>query len=266
MPPADHSNIEAMHTRGWSLIDSGQVTTRFDGRANAASRRRARTMRGLCGCGFARLLLGNLKQGGRITNRAGTSPAGRRRRAISPPAMARAGYRGQNHLPLSRAGAGRFDSVCAVCAALVRQLGANVLLATPPELESLFERSFPDVRLVRSGQPIPAFQFHCPLMSLPLALGTTLDTIPSMCRISIADSFSSRRNGNNDWRFSDGLKVGLVWAGGPLSIQNVNALDAPVADERLGGRSRREFCQSSKRRTGRRSSTACPSWTARFHR
>ena len=33
-------------------------------------------------------------------------------------------------------------------------------------------------RLVGKEDRLPSFDFHCPLMSLPLAFGTTLETVP----------------------------------------------------------------------------------------
>jgi hypothetical protein len=35
---------------------------------------------------------------------------------------------------------------------------------------------------VAAGDPLPPFDLHCPLMSLPLAFGTSLETIPARDR------------------------------------------------------------------------------------
>ena len=40
--------------------------------------------------------------------------------------------------------------------------------------------------MVSRGQPLPAFDLHCPLLSLPLAFGTTLATIPGHRALSAA--------------------------------------------------------------------------------
>jgi Glycosyltransferase family 9 (heptosyltransferase) len=57
----------------------------------------------------------------------------------------------------------------------------------------------------------PPFDMHCPLMSLPLACGTTLEAIPPPARVTVAP------NRIADWRRRmaalPGLRVGLVWAG-----------------------------------------------------
>ncbi|MEC4593437.1 glycosyltransferase family 9 protein [Nitrospirillum amazonense] len=71
------------------------------------------------------------------------------------------------------------------------------------------------VRLVATGDPLPPFDLHCPLMSLPLAFGTTLDTVPAATPYLAADPTDLSR-----WRDAvaaggPGLKIGLAWAGNP---------------------------------------------------
>jgi tetratricopeptide (TPR) repeat protein len=67
--------------------------------------------------------------------------------------------------------------------------------------------------MVAQGDMLPSFDLHCPLLSLPRVLGTTLDTIPATTPYLIADPALAA-----DWRKRltdvDGLRVGLVWAGG----------------------------------------------------
>lgn len=63
-------------------------------------------------------------------------------------------------------------------ATLLAARGANVVLEVPPPLVSTLRRLQGVHLVVPSGEPLPAFDFHCPLMSVPLAFGTTLDTIP----------------------------------------------------------------------------------------
>ena len=91
---------------------------------------------------------------------------------------------------------------------------ANVLLECPPELFKLFS-TVPGVpTLIRRGDLLPAFDYHCPLQSLPFNLGTTLETIPAETPYLFADpkeveSFAPRM-GNLP------LRVGLAWAGSVL--------------------------------------------------
>jgi tetratricopeptide (TPR) repeat protein len=90
--------------------------------------------------------------------------------------------------------------------------GRRVILEAQRELVSLLARLPGVERIVARGEALPAFDLHCPLLSLPLALGTTLETMPSAMPYLAADPARVAR-----WRERvdrlRGLKVGLVWAG-----------------------------------------------------
>jgi ADP-heptose:LPS heptosyltransferase len=61
------------------------------------------------------------------------------------------------------------------------------------------------------GEPLPPFDFHCPLMSLPLAFATEIATIPPVTKLHVpADRLAQWQT-----RFANVAqpKVGLVWAG-----------------------------------------------------
>jgi tetratricopeptide (TPR) repeat protein len=101
-------------------------------------------------------------------------------------------------------------------AALVAKLGARVVLEVQPELTRLLTGLAGVAELVTAGDPLPAFDYHCPLLSLPLAMRTDVATIPADTPYLFADGQSSAQ-----WRARieaaapcDALKVGLVWAGG----------------------------------------------------
>lgn len=63
-------------------------------------------------------------------------------------------------------------------APMLAQRGAKVVLEAPRPLASLLSRVPGIARVVPSGDPLPDFDAHCPLMSLPLAMGTTLASVP----------------------------------------------------------------------------------------
>ena len=92
--------------------------------------------------------------------------------------------------------------------------GATVLLGVPPELKTL-AASCPGVaQVLTSGDATPACDFHCPLMSLPLAFGTELDTIPGATSYLAAgaDAVAAWRD---RLRPKSAMRVGLAWAGKP---------------------------------------------------
>jgi tetratricopeptide (TPR) repeat protein len=89
--------------------------------------------------------------------------------------------------------------------------GARVILGVQPPLKSLFVGMGEGIEVVGSGEPIPPFDLHCPLMSLPLAFRTELATIPAdVPYLSVSpERFEA-------WQARlprEGLRVGLVWSG-----------------------------------------------------
>jgi Tfp pilus assembly protein PilF len=98
-------------------------------------------------------------------------------------------------------------------APLVAQLGAQVTLEVDAPLVKLM-RGLPDVYAVHPPvAPGPVWDFHCPLLSLPLAFRTTLATVPAMQRYLAADSDKITA-----WQARLGPKtrprIGLAWSGG----------------------------------------------------
>jgi tetratricopeptide (TPR) repeat protein len=97
-------------------------------------------------------------------------------------------------------------------AELARDLGAHVILRVDRPLARLL-KSLAGVVVVAPGEPLPPFDYHCPLMSLPFAFRTTLDTIPSPHRY-----LSSEPGKFNEWAARLGKwtkpRIGLVWSGG----------------------------------------------------
>jgi len=91
--------------------------------------------------------------------------------------------------------------------------GGRVILAVHPPLRKLFAQ-LPDVTLVNLDTvPLPPFDLHCPLLSLPLVFGTTLETVPAPVPYLRAEPEAVAR-----WRDrigGEGKRVGIVWAGNP---------------------------------------------------
>ena len=98
---------------------------------------------------------------------------------------------------------------------LVHAAGGEVLLDVPCRVQRLAE-SLPGVAgLTVDGISLPEFDYHCPLMSLPLAFSTTLDSIPSATPYLRVPKQSEFAATSFPWPRS-GLRVGLVWSSGPI--------------------------------------------------
>ncbi len=109
-------------------------------------------------------------------------------------------------------------------APMVTALGARVILVVQPELHSLL-KDLPGVHaVIPAGTDMPPHDAFCPLLSVPRAFGTTLDTIPSGAAYiqPPADRIAQ-------WQLPDapGLKVGLVWAGSTVFVHDTARSVAP---------------------------------------
>jgi hypothetical protein len=98
---------------------------------------------------------------------------------------------------------------------LAVEMGARVLLDVQPQLRRLLRTLNPAVEIVTGGRDITA-DYHCPLLSLPAAFGTTLDTIPARTPYLRAepDRVAQWRRRIGD----EGLKVGISWQGSTLRV------------------------------------------------
>ena len=98
---------------------------------------------------------------------------------------------------------------------IVRALGADVVVEIQPELLRLAAPlARPGIRLVQRGNPLPHFDVHCPLLSIPGVLACELDTIPQPGG-ELAPDPELVRGWKERLGQGGGLRVGLVWAGNP---------------------------------------------------
>ena len=130
-------------------------------------------------------------------------------------------------------------------APFVARRGARVIVECQPELRSLLQSMEGVGQVVAQGEPLPAFDLQAPLLSLPLAFRTTLQTVPAGVPYlrpepALVDLWRDRLAPRSTVFLSHGpasrpalrpavrpadaaktlphaprLKIGLVWAGSP---------------------------------------------------
>ncbi len=102
---------------------------------------------------------------------------------------------------------------------LLADADARVLFAPQRPLLKLMETLDSRVRIVDLEERPPAFDFHCPLLSLPLAFGTEPRTIPCAGRYLDVDAAKV-----SAWRGVLGAKtkprIGVAWSGSPAYRKN----------------------------------------------
>jgi hypothetical protein len=98
----------------------------------------------------------------------------------------------------------------------VAALGAQVTLEVQPPLVALLALLPGVSQVIARGSPLPGFDWHCPLLSLPLAFGTRAETIPGAHGYLRCDPQELER-----WRArlgdSQHRRIGLAWSGNPTN-------------------------------------------------
>ena len=95
---------------------------------------------------------------------------------------------------------------------LVAARGARVIAEVAGPLQELMSNLSGATQVISKGNPLPDFDYQCPLLSLPLAFGTRLETIPSPTPYLHAPAQASKA-----WQARLGPKtrprIGLAWSG-----------------------------------------------------
>ncbi len=94
---------------------------------------------------------------------------------------------------------------------IIAAQAAKIVLDVPDSLASMI-CDIPNAIVLKQGSVIPDFDIHCPFMSLPLAFGTTLETIPDDVPYLRAPESKVEK-----WSVILGHRkhprIGLVWSG-----------------------------------------------------
>ncbi len=103
---------------------------------------------------------------------------------------------------------------------LLQPLAGRIIFATCKELQPLLKQLDHLAEIATLDQMPDEFDFHCPLLSLPLAFGTRLESIPSWPAYLQADADKMA-----EWAYLLGPKtrprIGLVWRGNPAHQNDV---------------------------------------------
>lgn len=105
---------------------------------------------------------------------------------------------------------------------MVAEKCRKIVISCPTELRRLFERMPGTWHWIPFGKAPLEFDVHCPLMSLPLAFATTIQTIPSNVPYLHADAHEREKWERRLAEDRARLKVGLVWAGRPTHKNDRN--------------------------------------------
>jgi tetratricopeptide (TPR) repeat protein len=103
----------------------------------------------------------------------------------------------------------------------ISQMGATVVMEVQAAVKTLVAQMADVNHTVARGEALPNFDFHCRLISVPLALGTRLETIPAEIPYLRSDPAVAAR-----WKEKLGEKlkprIGIVWSGNTEHLNDHN--------------------------------------------
>jgi tetratricopeptide (TPR) repeat protein len=110
-------------------------------------------------------------------------------------------------------------------ALLAREKGAKVILVTSPTLIKVIKSMLGnEIDIVTSEQPVetlPEHDFHCHLMSMPLAFKTNINSIPKLGKY-IAPSVESNIFWLEKLRNKKRPRIGICWSGNTVHVNDHN--------------------------------------------
>ncbi|MES2252593.1 MAG: tetratricopeptide repeat-containing glycosyltransferase family protein [Pseudomonadota bacterium] len=168
---------------------------------------------------FVKLLSGNYTEGWTLYEWRWKSVQRKKIRVFDRPLwLGEAPIAGKTVLIYEEQGLGDVIQCCRY-AIMLEALGAKVILEVPEPLLSLMSTLQNDITIVTTGETLPAFDFQCPIMSLPLAFKTTIDTIPVNMPYLFSDIDKQKM-----WKDRLGIKtkprIGLVCSGAIIHTED----------------------------------------------
>ena len=117
---------------------------------------------------------------------------------------------------------------CMRYVSVLEAMGAKLVIETPAPLVPLIATVSASAVVVKQGDALPAFDLHCPIMSLALALRTTVETIPATTPyLAVTEAARAK------WLqlLGPGTKprIGIVWSGAQSHVNDHNR-SARLAD------------------------------------
>lgn len=123
---------------------------------------------------------------------------------------------GETILLTTEQGAGDMIQFVRYGAVLTAHGAGRVILEVPPALSGVLAAVAGISQTVRTDAPLPAYDLHVPLLSLPRLFGTRLDSIPNTVPYLRAPD----RAVGVIVRRAPGLRVGFAWSGNPRQHRN----------------------------------------------
>ena len=161
---------------------------------------------------LTQISLGNYEEGWKLYESGWQAGERGTPRAFNKPTwLGEESIKGKTLLIYAEQGFGDFIQFCRY-APMAEALGAKVILQVSAPLLALAKSLKGNFTIIQEGDALPPVDFVCPVMSLPLAFKTTLNTVPAKTPYLFAQADQKKA-----WQDKLGKKtkprIGIVWSG-----------------------------------------------------
>ena len=162
--------------------------------------------------GLIKILIGEFEEGWQLYEWGWKcSERGKNRTFIQPKWLGKEQVAGKTLLIHSEQGLGDVIQFCRYIP-MLEKLGAEVILEIKATLVPLVSTLKCNLKIIEDGMELPNFDMYCPIMSMPLAFKTSINTIPHEVPYLYCDSDKIKV-----WHKKLGsktkLRIGFVWSG-----------------------------------------------------
>jgi hypothetical protein len=166
------------------------------------------------------LLLGQFEPGWKLYEWRKLLPAPHGARTFDQPAWIGQNLQGKTLFIHFEQGLGDIFQFCRYVG-LADQQGARVVFSVPDALVELMGTLSPSIEIIGDDRAPDHFDYHCALMSLPLAFGANAQNVPAPGGYLAADE--TRAAVWRDRLGVGGFRIGIVWQGNTLEGDNSRA-------------------------------------------
>ena len=210
----DSENLDALNNRAFILQSTGNYNEALNEYKKILQRNKHHA-NALLNTGIIKLTLGKLEEGWRLYEFRWLGELKKFQRHLNKPLwLGNESLRRKTILIHLEQGFGDAIQYCRYFK-MLEALGAKIIAELPLPLIPLISFMQCNLQIIEKGKKLPSFNFHCPIMSLPLALHTDLAHIPAMWTGSRYLECDTERVSH--WRNILGAttlpRIGLAWSG-----------------------------------------------------
>jgi tetratricopeptide (TPR) repeat protein len=216
----DSENLDALNNRAFILQSMGNYNEALNEYKKILQRNKHHA-NALLNTGIIKLTLGKLEEGWKLYEFRWAGELKKFQKYLNKPLwLGNESLKGKIILIHLEQGFGDAIQFCRYFK-MLEALGARIIVELPVPLIPLISSMQCNLQIIEKGKKLASFDFHCPIMSLPLAFKTTLETIPAITPYLYVNNEKKL-----DWKHKlqefQRKKIGLAFSGSATHPNDVN--------------------------------------------